>query len=204
MQVFLGFSLYYFSLSKISLSQAVTLFFVSPFFVTISSKFIIGEKIGPYRWSAIFIGFLGVYLVLDPYFSNFNFTLYFQYFVHFLCLNSCYSKKTSDRDSLFTQIIHTYFSAIIFSIIIYFIINNLSFSDYQIIEYSFILRSWDFPSVNNFLILFIIGITGVIIFFSIFGAYVIGSPSSIAPYEYSLIIWSIIIDYMVWNVFLSF
>ena len=122
----------------------------------------------------------------------------------FLCLNSCYSKKTSDRDSLFTQIIHTYFSAIIFSIIIYFIINNLSFSDYQIIEYSFILRSWDFPSVNNFLILFIIVITGVIGFFSIFGAYVIGSPSSIAPYEYSLIIWSIIIGYLAWNDFLSF
>lgn len=205
MQVFLGFSLYYFSLSKISLPQAVTLFFVSPFFVTISSKFIIGEKIGPYRWSAIFIGFLGVYLVLDPDFSNFNFYSLFPIFcAFFYALTVVIQKKTSDRDSLFTQIIHTYFSAIIFSIIIYFIINNLSFSDYQIIEYSFILRSWDFPSVNNFLILFIIGITGVIGFFSIFGAYVIGSPSSIAPYEYSLIIWSIIIGYLIWNDFLSF
>ena len=46
--------------------------------------------------------------------------------------------------------------------------------------------------------------TGVIGFFSIFGAYVIGSPSSIAPYEYSLIIWSIIIGYLIWNDFLSF
>ena len=80
---FLGFSLYYFSLSKISLPQAVTLFFVSPFFVTISSKFIIGEKIGPYRWSAIFIGFLGVYLVLDPDFSNFNFYSLFPIFCAF-------------------------------------------------------------------------------------------------------------------------
>ena len=41
---FLGFSLYYFSLSKISLPEAVTLFFASPFFVTIFSKFIIGEN----------------------------------------------------------------------------------------------------------------------------------------------------------------
>ncbi|MBT3776972.1 MAG: EamA family transporter [Pelagibacteraceae bacterium] len=66
-----------------SLPQAVTLFFVSPFFVTISSKFIIGEKIGPYRWSAIFIGFLGVYLVLDPDFSNFNFYSLFPIFCAF-------------------------------------------------------------------------------------------------------------------------
>ena len=69
---FFGFSLYYFSLSKISLPEAVTLFFVSPFFVTISSKFIIGEEIGIYRWSAIIIGFFGVYLVLDPKFKDFN------------------------------------------------------------------------------------------------------------------------------------
>ena len=201
---FLGFSLYYFSLSKISLPQAVTLFFVSPFFVTISSKFIIGEKIGIYRWSAIIVGFLGVYLVLDPDFSNFNIYSLFPIFcAFFYALTVVIQKKTSDHDSLFTQIIHTYLSAIIFSIIIYIAINNLSFSDYQLNEYKFILRTWELPSMSNSLILFIIGITGVIGFFSIFGAYVIGSPSSIAPYEYSLIIWSIIIGYFIWNDSLS-
>ncbi len=201
---FLGFSLYYFSLSKISLPQAVTLFFVSPFFVTIASKFIIGEKIGIYRWSAIIVGFLGVYLVLDPDFSNFNIYSLFPIFcAFFYALTVVIQKKTSDHDTLFTQIIHTYFSAIIFSIIIYIAINNLSFSDYQLNEYKFILRTWEFPSMNNSLILFVIGITGVIGFFSIFGAYVIGSPSSIAPYEYSLIIWSIIIGYFIWNDILS-
>ena len=202
---FLGFSLYYFSLSKISLPQAVTLFFVSPFFVTIASKFIIGEKIGPYRWFAIAIGFLGVYLVLDPDFSDFNIYSLFPIFcAFFYALTVVIQKKTSDHDSLFTQIIHTYLSAIIFSIIIYLVINNLQFSDYEINEYKFILRSWDLPSVNNTLILIIIGITGIIGFFSIFGAYIIGSPSSIAPYEYSLIIWSIIIGYFIWNDYLSF
>ena len=202
---FLGFSLYYFSLSKISLPQAVTLFFVSPFFVTIASKFIIGEKIGPYRWSAIIIGFLGVYLVLDPNFNDFNIYSLFPIFcAFFYALTVVIQKKTSDHDSLFTQIIHTYISAIIFSIIIYFIIHNLNFSNYQVNEYKFILRSWEMPSINNFLILFIIGITGVVGFFSIFGAYVIGSPSSIAPYEYSLIIWSIIIGYFIWNDYLSY
>lgn len=201
---FLGFSLYYFSLSKISLPEAVTLFFVSPFFVTIFSKFIIGENIGLYRWSAIILGFLGVYLVLDPNFSNFNIYSLFPIFcAFFYALTVVIQKKTSDRDSLFTQIIHTYVSAIFFSIIIYFVTYNLSFSNYQVIEYRFILMSWEIPSISNFLILCIIGITGVVGFFSIFGAYIIGSPSSIAPYEYSLIIWSIIIGYLIWNDYLS-
>ena len=202
---FLGFSLYYFSLSKISLPEAVTLFFVSPFFVTIASKFLIGEKVGIYRWSLIFVGFIGVYLVLNPDFNNFNIYSLFPIFcAFFYAMTVVIQKKTSDYDNLFTQIIHTYISAIIFSIIIYFVLNNLTFSSNQLIEYNFILMSWSIPDIFSFFILVIIGFTGVIGFFSIFGAYRMGSPSTIAPYEYSLIIWSIILGYIIWNEYLSF
>ena len=201
---FLGFSLYYFSLSKISLPEAVTLFFVSPFFVTISSKFIIGENIGIYRWSAILIGFIGVYLVLDPNFDDFNIYSLFPIFcAFFYALTVVIQKKTSDKDSLFTQILHTYLSAIVFSIIIYFYVNNLTFTPYQLLEYKFVLISWNIPSLNYFLLLIIIGFTAVIGFFSIFGAYRIGSPATIAPYEYSLIIWSILFGYFIWNDYLT-
>ncbi len=201
---FLGFSLYYFSLSKISLPEAVTLFFASPFFVTIFSKFIIGENIGIYRWSSIAIGFLGVYLVLDPNFNDFNVYSLFPITCAF-----CYAftvviqKRTSDKDSLFTQIIHTYVSAIIFSFIIFVFVNNLTFSQYQLSEFRFILMSWDIPNYSYFVILIVIGITGVIGFLSLFGAYRIGSPSTIAPYEYSLIFWSILLGYFIWNDYLS-
>ena len=201
---FLGFSLYYFSLSKISLPEAVTLFFVSPFFVTISSKFIMGENIGIYRWSAILIGFIGVYLVLDPNFNDFNiYTLFPIFCAFFYALTVVIQKKTSDKDSLFTQILHTYLSAIVFSIIIYFYVNNLTFTPYQLLEYKFVLMSWNIPSLNYFLLLIIIGFTAVIGFFSIFGAYRVGSPSTIAPYEYSLIIWSLLFGYFIWNDYLT-
>jgi len=202
---FIGFSLYYFSLSKISLPEAVTLFFVSPFFVTISSKFIIREKVGLYRWTAILIGFFGVYLVLDPDFNNLNiYSLFPILCAFFYALTVVIQKKTSDHDSLLTQIIHTYLSAIIFSIIIYFLINNVSFSSYYLSEFNFVLMSWHIPNISMFLILIIIGLSGLVGFLSLFGAYRIGSPSSIAPYEYSLIIWSIFFGYFIWNDYLSF
>ena len=92
---------------------------------------------------------------------------------------------------------------IIFSFIIFVIINNLSFSQYQLSEYNFILMSWNIPNYSSFLILIIIGFTGVIGFFSLFGAYRIGSPTTIAPYEYSLIFWSILLGYFIWNEYLS-
>ena len=112
-------------------------------------------------------------------------------------------KKTSDKDSLFTQIIHTYLSAILFSIIIYFVIQNITFSSHQVSEYKFVLMTWEISSLYFLSILIIIGFTGVIGFFSLFGAYRIGSPSTIAPYEYSLIIWSILFGYFIWNDYLT-
>ena len=195
--------MYYFSLSKISLPEAVTLFFASPFFVTIFSKFIIGERVSIYRWSSIVIGFLGVYLVLNPNFNNFNiYSLFPIICVFFYAFTVVTQKRTSDKDSLFTQIIYTYISSIIFSFIIYIFVNNITFSQYQLSEFNFILMSWDIPNFSSFIILIVIGITDVIGFFSLFGAYRIVSPSTIAPYEYSLIFWSILLGYFIWNDYL--
>ena len=151
-----------------------------------------------------FYRFFGVYLVLNPNFNDFNiYSLFPILCAFFYSLTVVIQKKTSDKDSLFTQIIHTYLSAILFSIIIYFVIQNLTFNSYQVSEYNFILMRWEIPSLYFFSILMFIGITGVIGFFSLFGAYRIGSPSTIAPYEYSLIIWSILFGYFIWNDYLT-
>ena len=68
---FIAFCLYFFSLTKLSLAIAVTLFFVSPFFITILSMIFLNEKIGLRRWLALIIGFTGVFLVMDPDIDNF-------------------------------------------------------------------------------------------------------------------------------------
>ena len=137
---FLGFSLYYYSLTKLSMAMAVTLFFVSPFFITILSMLIIKEIIGFRRWIAIFVGFIGVYLVMNPEFNDFNIYSLFPV----ICA-LCYAftviiqKKTSGKDSLFSQVIHIYLSAIFFSIIIKSSLGFINFEPTIIEKYHFAL-----------------------------------------------------------------
>ena len=201
---FLGFSLYYFSLSKLSLPLAVTLFFVSPFFVTIFSMLIMKEKVGLRRWLAISVVFLGVYLVMDPEFNNFNiYTLFPVICAICYAFTVIIQKKTSDKDSLFSQILHIYLSAIIFSIIIKIILSNINFNSSTIDEYNFILMNWKISDSFSFLLLLLIGITGVIGFFCLFGAYNIGSPASVAPFEYVIILWILLISWFLWGVTLD-
>ena len=66
---FFGFSFFYLSLTFMSLAMANALFFSSPFFISILAMIFLKEKIGIRRWSAIFVGFIGVYIVLNPDFE---------------------------------------------------------------------------------------------------------------------------------------
>ena len=58
---FFGFSSFYISLTVLPLGTATALFFVTPFLITIFAHFFLKEEIGPRRWSAIAVGFVGVY-----------------------------------------------------------------------------------------------------------------------------------------------
>ena len=65
-------TLFFISLSQISLAEATTLFFVSPFFITIFSYFILKIQIGINRLFAVCVGFFGVILIIKPEFNNIN------------------------------------------------------------------------------------------------------------------------------------
>jgi drug/metabolite transporter (DMT)-like permease len=44
----------------------------TPLFVTLGAAILLGEKVGWRRWSAIFIGFLGVIIILQPGYGSFQ------------------------------------------------------------------------------------------------------------------------------------
>ena len=55
-----------YALRRMPLSTAYTLYFVAPLLVAALSVPLLGEKVGPRRWTAIGIGMLGVVVVLRP------------------------------------------------------------------------------------------------------------------------------------------
>ena len=55
-----------YALKRLPLSTAYSIFFVAPLLITALSVPILGEHVGPRRWTAIAIGLLGVLVVLRP------------------------------------------------------------------------------------------------------------------------------------------
>ena len=71
-------------------------------------------------------------------------------------------------------------------------------------EYRFLLIEWNISNYINFFMLIAIGLTGVTGFLCLFGAYNIGSPASIAPFEYVMILYGILISWFIWGETLNF
>ena len=78
LQIFRGLTLFFanvlffYSISVISMAKALTLAFVAPLITTALSPFILGEKVGFRRWSAVIVGFIGSLIVIRPGFIEFN------------------------------------------------------------------------------------------------------------------------------------
>ena len=71
---FLSMNIFIFiSVINLDFATAMVLTFSSPFFIVILSIFFLKDKVGIYRWSAIFIGFFGVVLIVQPTSDIFNY-----------------------------------------------------------------------------------------------------------------------------------
>tara|TARA_B100001113_G_scaffold120636_1_gene98581 strand:- start:2864 stop:3796 length:933 start_codon:yes stop_codon:yes gene_type:complete len=70
---FLAMNIFIFiSVINLEFATAMTLTFSSPFFIVILSIIFLNDKVGVYRWSAIFIGFFGVVIIMKPTSDIFN------------------------------------------------------------------------------------------------------------------------------------
>ena len=194
---FFGFSSFYISLTVLPLGFATALFFVTPFLITVFAHFFLKEEIGIRRWSAVVVGFVGVYITLNPDFSNFNYLSLLPIFCAF-----CYSlsmiiiKKTSDKDSVYTQTFTFYFGAIIFSTIFYFIIGDGQYNTTDHPASQFIFREWFVDLESSILFMVATGVTASVAFLLLFTAYRVASPAVVSPFEYSILLWSLLIGWI--------
>ena len=197
---FFGFSFFYVSLTYMSLAMANALFFSSPFFVSILAIIFLREKVGIRRWLAIFVGFLGVYIVLNPNFENFDYMkLAPVACALFYAISMTITKITSDKDSVYSQMFHLYIGAIGISILFFIFTGQGQFNTFSDPTFQFILREWFTNPTYAWPYIILMGLVASLSFYFVFSAYSIASPSVVSLFEYSLIIWAIIIGYLFFN-----
>lgn len=65
-------ALFYAAVVYLPLADVMTFYMAGPIYMTVASHFLLGERAGWRRWSAVLLGFIGVVVALDPSTSAFS------------------------------------------------------------------------------------------------------------------------------------
>ena len=63
---------FFLSLRFLPIADALAIFFVQPLVVTALSPLVLHEKVGPRRWAAVCVGFIGTLIIIRPGFGTLN------------------------------------------------------------------------------------------------------------------------------------
>jgi drug/metabolite transporter (DMT)-like permease len=101
-----------FALAHVPLADATAVTFVAPFIVTVLAAAFLGEAVGPKRWIAVVLGFLGTMIVIRPGFSNFHPAIFLALIsaVAF-AVRQIISRHVSGADPLVTTVAYTALTA---------------------------------------------------------------------------------------------
>ena len=169
------------ALRNLPLATVVSISFASPIFTTIFSIFLLREKVGFYRWLAVFVGFVGIIIISEPGFSSLN--IYYIYPIIF-CLGLSYVaiaiRKLSSTEPVWLISFFFSFSILIFSF----------FSLYQ---------KWIMPSFVDLILLSSIGILGGIANLWLSQSYKFSEVSLVSPLKYLALVFAIVFGYLVWD-----
>ena len=130
------------ALRNLPLATVTSISFAAPIFTTLLSIFFLSERVGAYRWAAVFVGFIGVLVITQPGFSSLN--IYYLFPIIF-CIGMSYVAITIRQLSTTEPVwlISFFFS---FAITLVGIIS--------------IPYGWIMPSLIDFFLLCTIGILG--------------------------------------------
>ncbi|HUR43613.1 MAG TPA: DMT family transporter [Aestuariivirga sp.] len=64
--------LFFWALHYLPIADTLAIFFVQPLVVTMLSPWVLGEKVGVQRWTAVAVGFIGTLIIIRPGFQDIN------------------------------------------------------------------------------------------------------------------------------------
>jgi len=176
----LSWVLFFTALKYLPLAIAIALFFSFPIFLAILSVPILGEKVGIRRSFAILTGFVGVLFITNPAAGvEWPMLLMLGAAIGWALVASA-TRVLGETENTTTVLFYTL----------------LGFSVTMVIP-----QFWIWQAIDWYTLALIAGVAffGVIAQFCLTKAYAIASPSLIAPFEYTALIWAVILGYLVWG-----
>ena len=169
------------ALRNLPLATVVSISFAAPIFTTIFSIFFLSERVGYFRWLAVFIGFIGILIISEPGLSSLN--VYYIFPVIFVLGMSYVAisiRQLSSTEPVW--LISLFFSAAI-------TITGLLTLPF----------GWIMPSFYDLTLLSMIGFFGGVANLWLSQSYKFSEVSLVTPLKYLALVFAIVFGYLIWG-----
>ena len=183
--VVLANMLFFLGLVAMPLANAVALFFISPSIITLFSIIFLKEYVGPHRWFAIGLGFVGVLIMVQPGSSEFMLASLLPIGAAF-----CYAglhtltRTMRDTESASTMTFYIQVTFVIVSTIMWLSVGDGRFNDASSPSLNFLLRPWGPWQYGDMKLFVLLGVGTAIGGYLISQAYRQAESALVAPFEY--------------------
>lgn len=161
------------AMQHLQLAQTSAIFFTIPLWVCALSAPLLGEHVGWRRWTAVFIGFLGVLIIMRPGTGSFHWAMLLSVASSFCgAVYNIATRKVGGRDRTETSLFYVSFVGTLAAV-------------------APLPVFWQTPVGVQWLILIFMGVAGAIGHLMLIQAHRLAPASALAPFLYTQIVWMI-------------
>jgi drug/metabolite transporter (DMT)-like permease len=170
------------ALKFLPITTTIAIFFAMPLAITILGYFILNEKVGLRRFTAVFVGFLGVLVIIQPWSEDFHWAMILSVTAmlfassYFILTRLLAGQDNNSTSQLWSSGVATFAIA------------------------PFALQDWHWPQTNiGVCVLLIIGILGATSHILATRAHLLANASTLAPTIYVQVIYATVMGYFIFN-----
>ncbi|MBX9467961.1 DMT family transporter [Rhizobium sp. WL3] len=172
---------FYYAVMYLPLADVMTYWLAAPIYVAAAAPFLLGEKVGWRRWSAIAVGFIGVIITLEPSSAMFTMPALISIIgtaaFAFMMLSGRSLRATPDKTLVLFQTGGAALAGLVFA-------------------------PFDWTPLTSMTEILLLGLLGVVAM----GAHMlvnralkISDAATVAPLQYTLLLWAVVFGYFFFN-----
>ena len=195
--MFTAYSCFYMALTALPLAETVALTFTAPLIIAGLSGLIGFEKVGLLRYSAVLVGMMGVLMIVRPGATVFDpaallaLTCAFCYAVSQMLARHLGASDSGALMAFYSSVFY-----LLGGLVLGLTFGDGKFAGAEHPSLVFLFRPWSMPTVEHMVLIVATGFTWAIGSAMMAEAYRNGEANTIAPFEYTAMIWA-----LMWGVF---
>lgn len=169
---------FYYAVMYLPLADVMTYWLAAPIYVAAASPFLLGEKVGWRRWTAIAVGFIGVIITLEPSSAMFTMPAIISIVgsaaFAFMLISGRFLRGTPDSTLVFFQVAGAGLAGLVFAPV-----------------------DWSpIASSRDLVLLGLLGIVAMAAHMLVNRALKISDAATVAPLQYTLLLWAVVFGWL--------